>query len=262
MTKYKVLFLDIDGTLVTPDNRIEESTKNAVAQIQSKGIEVFLATGRPLHEIDDLASQLNICSFIGYNGANAVYKGEEIFQEPLEPSLIKRYLTIAVEHNHDAVLYTNKNNVFTSLESPLTQKFIEVFHFRKNELYTPDIERDILGITMINLKAEDVPLYESESGIHLSQVNVEGLTHCYDVIRDRINKGFGIQTLLKYLDIPRESSIAFGDGMNDKEMLQAVGESFAMGNGHPDIFQYAKHRTTEVTNSGIYNGLKTLGLVE
>jgi len=261
MTKYKVLFLDIDGTLVTPDNKIEESTKKAVAEVQAQGIEVFLATGRPLHEIDDLAAELNIQSFIGYNGANAVYKGEDIFQEPLEPSLIKRYLKIAEEQSNDAVLYTNKENVFTNLDEDFIQNFIEVFHFQKNQIYTPDFNRDILGITLINLKEEDVPLYEGEPGIHLSQVNVEGLTHCYDVIRDKINKGYGIQTLLKYLDIPRESSIAFGDGMNDKEMLQAVGESFAMGNGHPDIFQYAKHRTTEVTNSGIYNGLKSLGLI-
>ncbi|MEH7418865.1 HAD family hydrolase [Neobacillus drentensis] len=262
MTKYKVLFLDIDGTLVTPDNRIEDSTKRAVAQVQAKGIEVFLATGRPLHEIDDLASELNIRSFIGYNGANAVYKGEDIFQEPLEPSLINRYLTIATEHNHDAVFYTNKENIFTNLEAPVIQKFIEVFHFHKNEAYSPEFNRDVLGITLINLKPEDVTLYESEEGIHLSQVNVEGLRHSYDVIRDKINKGYGIQMLLIHLNIPKESAIAFGDGMNDKEMLQAVGESFAMENGHPDIFQYAKNKTTDVTNSGIYNGLRTLGLVE
>ncbi|PLS02749.1 HAD family hydrolase [Neobacillus cucumis] len=262
MTQYKVLFLDIDGTLVTPDNRIEESTKKAVAQVQDQGIEVFLATGRPLHEINDLAAQLNIHSFIGYNGAYAVYKGADIFQEPLEKSLVNHYLEIAHEHNHDAVLYTNKENIFTNLDAPFIHHFIDVFHFHKNEVYSSEFDRDVLGITMINLKPEDTSLYESEAGIHLSQVNVEGLKHCYDVIRDKINKGYGIQMLLKYLDIPKESSIAFGDGMNDKEMLHAVGESFAMGNGHPDIFQYAKHRTTEVTNSGIFNGLKMLGLVE
>lgn len=89
MTKYKVLFLDIDGTLVTPDNKVEESSKKAIAEVQAKGIEVFLATGRPLHEIDNLASELNIQSFIGYNGAYAIYKGEDIFQEPLEKSLVK-----------------------------------------------------------------------------------------------------------------------------------------------------------------------------
>ncbi|MDR4948176.1 HAD family hydrolase [Neobacillus cucumis] len=262
MTKYKVLFLDIDGTLVTPDNKVEESSKKAIAEVQAKGIEVFLATGRPLHEIDNLASELNIQSFIGYNGAYAIYKGEDIFQEPLEKSLVKRYIEIADLHNHDAVFYTNKENIFTNLDAPFIHDFIEVFHFHKNKAYSPEFDHDVLGITLINLKPGDVALYEEENDIHLSQVNVEGLRHCYDVIRDKVNKGYGIQMLLKYLDIPKEQAIAFGDGMNDKEMLQAVGESFAMGNGHPDIFQYAKYKTTEVTNSGIYNGLKRLDLVD
>jgi hydroxymethylpyrimidine pyrophosphatase-like HAD family hydrolase len=117
-------------------------------------------------------------------------------------------------------------------------------------------------MTLVNLKKEDPALYNKEDGIHLSQVNVEGMRHCYDVIRDSVNKGYGIQVVLKQLGINKESSIAFGDGMNDKEMLQQVGESFAMGNGHSDLFQYAKHKTTEVTDSGIYNGLKMLGLVK
>ncbi|WP_160721003.1 Cof-type HAD-IIB family hydrolase [Bacillus sp. USDA818B3_A] len=262
MTKYEVLFLDIDGTLVTPDNKIQESTKSAVAQVQAKGIEVFLATGRPLHEIHDLASQLNIRSFIGYNGAYAIYKGKDIFQEPIEKSIVKRYIDIAHHHSHDAVFYTDKENLFTDLDASLIQNFINVFNFRNNKIYTPEVNQEILGITMINLKPEDVSLYESEHGIHLSQVNVEGLRSCYDVIRNKIHKGYGIEMLLKHLDIKKEQSIAFGDGMNDKEMLQAVGESFAMGNGHPDIFQFAKYKTTEVTNSGIFNGLKMLGLVE
>src|SRR5689334_412975 len=140
MTKYRVLFLDIDGTLVTPDNKVEESTKKAIAEVQSKGIEVFLATGRPLHEIDNLASELNIQSFIGYNGAYAIYKGEDIFQEPIEKSIVKRYLKIIDEHNHDAVFYSNKENIFTNLDAPLIHDFIEVFHFHKNKAYSPDFD--------------------------------------------------------------------------------------------------------------------------
>jgi hydroxymethylpyrimidine pyrophosphatase-like HAD family hydrolase len=45
-------------------------------------------------------------------------------------------------------------------------------------------------------------------------------------------------------------------------MLMTVGEGFAMGNAHPDLFAYAKHKTTAVTDSGIFNGLKTLGLLD
>ncbi|NHC38854.1 HAD family phosphatase [Bacillus sp. MM2020_1] len=262
MTNYKVLFLDIDGTLVRPDDTIEDSTKEAISQVQAKGIEVFLATGRPLHELKELAKELNIHSFIGYNGAYAIYKGEDLFQEPMKSSTVQSFLEIAKDNEHEVVLYTNSKNVFTNLTSEIITDFMQKFHLHKNEAYSPSINHAVLGMTLVNLKKEDPALYNKENGIHLSQVNVEGMRHCYDVIRDSVNKGYGIQVVLKQLGINKESSIAFGDGMNDKEMLQQVGESFAMGNGYSDLFQYAKHKTTEVTDSGIYNGLKMLGLVK
>jgi len=261
MTNYKVLFLDIDGTLLRPDDTIEDSTKEAISQVQAKGLEVFLATGRPLHEIGELAKELNIHSFIGYNGAYAIYKGEEIFQKPMNSSTVRNFLEIAKENQHEVILYTNSKNVFTNLDSEIITEFMHKFHLHKNEAYSPSVDSAVLGMTLVNLKKKDPVLYNNEEGIHLSQVNVEGMRHCYDVIRDSVNKGYGVQVALKRLGIKKESSIAFGDGMNDKEMLQHVGESFAMGNGHPDLFQYAKHKTTEVTDAGIYNGLKKLGLV-
>jgi hypothetical protein len=262
MTNYKVLFLDIDGTLVRPDNTIEDSTKEAISQVQAKGIEVFLATGRPIHEIKELAKELNIYSFIGYNGAYALYKGEDLFQEPMKSSTVQNFLEIAKANRHEVVLYTNSKNVFTNLTSEIITDFMKKFHLHKNEAYSPSINHAVLGMTLVNLKEEDPALYNKENGIHLSQVNVEGMRHCYDVIRDSVNKGYGIQVVLKQLGINKESSIAFGDGMNDKEMLQQVGESFAMGNAHSNLFQYAKHKTTEVTDSGIFNGLNMLGLVK
>lgn len=262
MANYKVLFLDIDGTLVRPDDTIEDTTKESISQVQAKGIEVFLATGRPLHEIGDLAKELNINSFIGYNGAYAIYKGEDIFQKPMDSSIVRNFLEIAKNNDHEVLLYTNSKNVFTNLDSEIMTEFMQKFHLHKNEAYSPSINSEVLGITLVNLKNDDPALYNNENGIHLSQVNVEGMRHCYDVIRDSVNKGFGVQVVLERLGINKESSIAFGDGMNDKEMLQNVGESFAMGNGHPDLFQYAKHKTTEVTDAGIYNGLKMLGLVK
>jgi len=261
MNEFKLLFLDVDGTLITPDDTIEDSTKEAITQVQRKGVEVFLATGRPLHELNALSSELNIRSFIGYNGAYAIYQGEDIFQEPIEGSIVKDFMEIVSNQKHDAVLYTNSHNAFTKLGTPLIEDFINVFHFHKNKLYSPALDENILGMTLINLNEEDIGLYQQGNGIHLSQVNIDGMRHCYDVIRDKVNKGYGIQMVLEMLGISKEMAIAFGDGMNDKEMLQQVGESFAMANGHPDLFKFAKHKTTEVTNSGIYNGLKKLGLV-
>ncbi|WP_028403292.1 Cof-type HAD-IIB family hydrolase [Ectobacillus panaciterrae] len=261
MTDYKILFLDIDGTILRPDDTIEDSTKRAIAQVQQKGVEVFLATGRPLHEISHIGEELNIHSFIGYNGAYAIHKGTDVFKEPMNAETVEHFLNIAKKHGHEIIMYTNAKNILTSLDAPMMKQFIKRFHLQKNELFTPDVIHDILGMTLINLSENEPALYERDDKIHLAQVNLEGLRHSYDVIRDNVNKGLAVRIILELLGIPKEDSIAFGDGMNDKEMLKAVGEGFAMGNGHPDLFAYAKHKTTEVTHSGIYNGLKSLGLV-
>lgn len=262
MSDYKVLFLDIDGTIIKPDDTIEDTAINAIRQVQEKGIEVFLATGRPLHEIREIAKELNVHSLIGYNGAFAIYQGKDLFQEPMNKESVKHFIDIAKKNQHELVLYTKDQNIFSDIETDGVKEFIEKFHLHKNDSYSPSNDYEVLGMTLINLEAKDTALYKHEDQIHLSQVNLEGMLHCYDVIRDQVNKGIGVQYVLKHLGLKKENAIAFGDGMNDKEMLLSVGEGFAMGNGHPDLFPYAKHRTTSVTDSGIYNGLKALGIIE
>jgi Cof subfamily protein (haloacid dehalogenase superfamily) len=262
MSEYKVLFLDIDGTIIKSDDSIDETTVNAIRQVQGKGIEVFLATGRPLHEIRELADELKIHSLIGYNGAFGIYQGKDLFQEPMKKEIVKQFIDIAKQNKHDLVLYTKDQNIFTDLEANCVKEFIEKFHLHKNDTYSPGKDYEVLGMTLINVETKDTSLYKFEEQIHLSQVNLEGMRHCYDVIRDNVNKGIGVQFILNHLGLVKENAIAFGDGLNDKEMLMNVSEGFAMGNGHPDLFQYAKHKTTTVDDSGIYNGLKTLGIVE
>jgi Cof subfamily protein (haloacid dehalogenase superfamily) len=262
MSEYKVLFLDIDGTIIKPDDTIDKTTIQAIQQAQEKGIEVFLATGRPLHEIRELADELKVNSLIGYNGAFAIYQGKYLFQEPMKKESVTQFIDIAQNNQHELVLYTKDKNIFTDLEVDCVKEFIVKFHLHKNEAYLPANDYDVLGMTLINLQSKDTALYKIEDQIHLSQVNLEGMRHCYDVIRDKVNKGIAVQFVLEHLGLSKENAIAFGDGLNDKEMLMSVGEGFAMGNGHPDLFQYAKHKTTTVNNSGIYNGLRTLGIVE
>lgn len=258
---YNTLFLDIDGTILRPDHTIMDSTKDAITQVKEQGIEVFLATGRPLHEIYDLAEELTIDSYIGYNGAFAIYQNETIVDEPMNASKLEHFLKTADEHNHELVVYTSEKNYYTSLTSRATQTFIDAFDISKNEQLRPNIKDEVLSMTLINIDDADLALYSTDENLYLSPVNVEGINNCYDVIRKNVNKGEAIKTVLHKLNQTKDGAIAFGDGMNDKEMLQEVGEGFAMGNAHPDLFAYAKYRTTTVSESGIFNGLKKLGLL-
>lgn len=258
---YNTLFLDIDGTILLPDHTIMDSTKNAIEQVKKQGIEVFLATGRPLHEIYELAAELTIDSFIGHNGAFAIYQSETIVDEPMNTSTIEHFLETADKHNHEIVVYTSEKNYYTTPTAAATKAFINAFHLRENDLIKPDIKNEILSMTLININDADLARYSTDNNLYLSPVNVAGINNCYDVIRKNVNKGEAIKTVLKKLNQTKENAIAFGDGMNDKEMLQEVGEGFAMGNAHPDLFTYAKNRTTTVSDSGIFYGLKELGLV-
>ncbi|WP_404454600.1 HAD family hydrolase [Oceanobacillus kapialis] len=259
---YKLLFLDIDGTILKPDHTYTASTKEAIAEVKKQGVEVFLATGRPLHEVRELAEELDVQSFIGYNGAYGLYQNETIINEPLKESTVRDFLRLAKEHGHELVCYTSEKNYFTTLTDPDVEKFMEMFHLRKNEAFAESVIDQLLGATALKLQPDDADLYEVEADIRLSQVNVEGARHAYDVIRNSVNKGVAVQRIMDRLNVKKEETIAFGDGMNDREMLQTVGESFAMGNCDPELLQYAKNQTTTVTDSGIANGLKQLGLIK
>jgi Cof subfamily protein (haloacid dehalogenase superfamily) len=263
MSPYKIVFLDIDGTILLPDHTIQNSTKDAIKQLQAQNIEVCLATGRPLHEIKELGEELNINSFIAYNGAYAIYEGQEVFKETMPSDQVDQFLEIAKANEHQLVFYTHKKNVFSTFEADIVKQFIDTFHLKLNATYEPSINNDVLGITIITEREMAAKCYQDDfKDIHFTIVNVAGLTNCLDVIRDHVNKGVAVKAVLDRLGITAESSVAFGDGMNDKEMLMTVGHGFAMGNGHPELFQYAKHRTTEVEDNGIFNGLNSLGLVK
>ncbi|WP_026909271.1 Cof-type HAD-IIB family hydrolase [Paucisalibacillus globulus] len=261
---YKILFLDIDGTILKPDHSYHPKTKEAIEQIQAQGMEVFLATGRPTHELSDLAEELRIESYIGYNGAYTVYQNKNILDAPMKKEIVEAYLRIAKEHNHEIILYTSESNYAIDVKSPSIRNFAELFQVTNTSLLpiNEEMTNYVLGATLINVHPEEAYLYEIDKDIRLAEVNVHGVTNCYDVIRLSANKGEAVKVVLKHLGISPDEAIAFGDGMNDKEMLEIVGAGFAMGNAHADLLPFATYRTTSVDEAGVYHGLKFLGLVK
>lgn len=259
---YRALFLDIDGTILTYDHTFTELTKKAIEEVQKVGVDVFIATGRPLHEINNLRKELGIQSAIGYNGAFAIHKNKVIVDYPMNEELVQKVITTAEEYDNDLVLYTAKKNYFTSLSRTEVVKFINFFQLKENEQLDGDLNNPIYSMTVMNCHESYVPAYKTLNDLVVSTVNVEGIENSYDLIQKNINKGTAVQMVLDTLGIPNDEAIAFGDGMNDKEMLQTVGTSFVMANGDPNLFQYAKYETKSVDESGIYYGLQKLGLVK
>src|SRR5690625_1608650 len=137
---YKIAFFDIDGTILRSDHTYDKSTKDAIDQLHNQGIQVVLATGRPLHELDKLGKELNVDAFIGYNGTYAVYKNDVIVHHPFDSELIKKILEVAYNQNDELLLYTNQNNLFSYLKNVKTQNFIDIFYLINNCVYFSNME--------------------------------------------------------------------------------------------------------------------------
>ncbi|WP_194165555.1 HAD family hydrolase [Oceanobacillus sp. CFH 90083] len=257
---YRAIFLDIDGTIIKPDHTYDASTKEAIEQAKAAGIEVFLCTGRPLMDINNLANDFGIFSSITYQGSYAIHQNETIFKETMRKQDIEQMVSISGQGESELAFYTTEANYFTSLEDPHVIYFSKVSQMKEFKLFTEAIADQIVAATAINVfdSKED---FKSIDGYHLSKVNIKHTTQSYDLIRTSVNKGEAVKKMLAYLHLTPSEAIAFGDGMNDKEMLQLVGAGVAMGNADSELVPYADFQTTTVQDDGIFNGLKRLGIV-
>jgi len=254
---YKLLFLDVDGTILPPDHQYTFLTKEAIEKAQKNGIEVFIATGRPIHEIKFLTDELNIQSCIGYNGASAVYRNETVMKRTMARETVLEVIDLAKKHKHEIAFFTREKNYFTTFDDALIQQFIETFTFKNNARYESSIVDEVLSMSIAHVKPEELSIYE-HLDIQLTVINVPGFEKMYDVVQKNITKGTAIEFLLDRLNVDKSEAIAFGDGENDIEMLQSVGIGFAMGNAHPELLKRAKYITKTASESGIYYGLKEI----
>ncbi|WP_261808113.1 Cof-type HAD-IIB family hydrolase [Paenibacillus sp. N3.4] len=255
---YKIVFFDIDGTLINEDKQIPASTLEAVHQLKQRGIEPVIATGRAPYFIKPLAEQLGIDSYVCMNGGYAVYRGEPLYKRIIEKSSMEALVALAAKHKHSLV-FEGEHAFFTDAEEhPFV---IGAVSSLKVDLpaYDPHFWKtnDIYQI-FLHCEEADEHLYEEmKSDFKL----IRWHQHAIDVLPAGGSKAQGIAALLELIGLKPEDAVAFGDGLNDIEMLSFVGHGVAMGNSHPDLLPYADDVTTHVDEDGIRNGLIKLGLL-
>src|SRR5699024_889822 len=163
---YKALFLDIDGTILMPDHTYTDLTKEAITKAKQQGIEVFLATGRATHEIEDLALDLGVDSLNGYNGAYAIYQGEVVVNEPKEPQMVNEFVKLSQEHGNEIALFTNGNNLSCSLNHPNIKYFINIFQLQQSEHLDKTNKQDNLCMTLRNMDSENPQHCQTNPNTH------------------------------------------------------------------------------------------------
>ncbi|MBM7716748.1 Cof-type HAD-IIB family hydrolase [Siminovitchia sp. FSL H7-0308] len=253
----KIVFFDIDDTLLDAQKELPASAKAAVRQLQKQGIYTAIATGRAPFFISPVLAELNIHSYICFNGQYVVFENEAIYKNPINRYALQQIDETARERDYPLV-YMNEITMKANVpHNELIEKSLRSLklshpefdpHFYKNkEIYQ--------ALIFANENAgRDLPEVDDVTYIRWHESSL-------DIVPKGGSKAEGIKQMIGRLGFQMEDVVAFGDGMNDIEMLQEAGTGVAMGNAHQVVKDHADFVTTNVENDGIVNGLKEIGLL-
>lgn len=255
----KIVFFDIDGTLLNHQKELPASTKKAVKELQEQGVYVAIATGRAPFMFEDLRKELEIDTFVSFNGQYVVFEGEVIYKNPLNAEKLHVLREYSEKASHPLV-YLNHETMKANVENhPFINESMGSLKFVHPE-YGPSF-LDEMEIYQALLFVEDehqqsyVEAYEDFDFIRWHQYST-------DILPKGGSKAIGIQRMLERLPFKKENVFAFGDGLNDIEMIDFVGTGVAMGNAHPELLKVANHVTKDVGEDGILHGLEQVGLLK
>ncbi|WML51859.1 Cof-type HAD-IIB family hydrolase [Neobacillus sp. PS3-12] len=254
----KIVFFDIDGTLLDHDKNLPLSTMRALKELKNNGVFVAIATGRAPFMFESLREELEIDSFVSFNGQYVVFENQVIYQNPLDTNELSMFLKETRKNNHPLVFLTEKTMKASVDYHPFIEESLGTLKF-------PHPEEDVHFYESRNIYQSLVFCEEQKEQYYRSEYPgfsfVRWHPYSVDVLPSGGSKAEGIKKMIERLDFKLEDVYAFGDGLNDIEMLKAVGTGVAMGNGTDEAKRHANVITTDVDNNGIWNGLKELKLI-
>lgn len=280
----KIIFFDVDGTLVAGVDGVEyvpESTKKAIALTRAKGNLVYLCTGRSKAEIYDFILNCGIDGVIGAGGGYVEIGDTMLYHKKVTKEAVNHMVDYFEANNFDYYvesnggLFASKNLVkrleriiYGDIENDLEAR--KRWQRKENHFINALIEGEELRRDDINkacfLENPNIP-FDDIINEFKNEFNV---IHCTvpmfgddsgELSVPNIHKANAIETLINHLGIDRKNTYAFGDGMNDKEMLEYVNVGIAVGNAKEGLKAVADEVTDDITNDGIYNAMKRHNLI-
>ena len=250
---------DIDGTLITSNHEVTESTKRTALRLYERGVELALASSRPPRSIVPLADALSLRGpFAAFNGALVVRRtGEVLARSVLSAQIIARVKAIA-DHFDIAVWVYDELDWWAPWRDAFVDREEHTSGFAPRiEGYDGRITRDANKLTVVG-KPELVALAEkrvlTELGDKVSASKSK--PRFLDVTSHGIHKGTVVVRLAALLNIPTERVAVIGDGPNDIEMFKQAGVSIAMGQAVDEVKETARYQTSSNDDEGWSRGIE------
>lgn len=256
MPNYRIIFIDIDGTLQNQEKVITPETKEILSKLEKQGVYVVLCTGRSLGYTLNKARECNIGFYIVSSNGAEVYdikNKRHIFEKTIDNDVLKKLWQVSQDKNIEFLLNgddPSQINIMiendTLIDEAIKNKKIFQCIMLGSEMGSiKEAENLIKQIPSIEIKNRSKCLIDPNFPIPD--------TFYYDISDVDTSKGMGVKQLCDYLKINLDDAIAIGDSYNDVSMFEVVGLSVAMGNFPEEVKKSADVVTTDVNNNGIVN---------
>lgn len=268
----KIIATDLDGTLMAPDHiTVTERTKKALWAAHNKGIKIAIATGRTLSFITPVIEQIPFIDYIIFSNGASVYDlhGEKIiYKNHIPPEttaeILEKLGALDVYYNTyvDSTVYIQENKQKFYSGSELPEDFLKIF------MASSKVCKNLCA-ELKNRSAEIIAVYSKNEAVmhNLSKYfNSLGLLVTAS-LKDEIeatvpsaNKGTALSGLCELLKIEREEAMAFGDALNDLQMIEFAEYSFAMGNACEKLKNTAKFTALSNAEDGLAKAIEEYAL--
>ena len=240
--QYKVIVCDLDGTLLNNEHALSDFTQSEIKRVSSLGIKVILATGRHYVDVKGVAKKLDLDScVIGSNGTRA-YSGDG------EMLIMHNLSTIVTEFvmNYDLPSEVHLN-IYQGKEWLVVEEHQELLDFHKHSGFA---YRNIAGVEDLKLTEinkfylyshNEELLKEVEKDLSEKLIENADVFFSYhsviEVMPKGISKGLALEEMMLNKGIKSSEIMAFGDGLNDYEMLKWVGKGLLMENANKTLME-------------------------
>lgn len=254
--KYKLMAVDIDGTLLNSESIITEKTKKAIKFAVEKGLIFTISTGRPIQGVRPIAQELDIdLPFITYNGAMVIKgKSEEILYEcNMSYNDAKTVYDLGVELDTTIMVWA-KNKLYSNKINERTKKYSMLS--RTTPVQITDVKSLLIQGPSKILWYDEVDVINDYINIAKNHVGKDVVFHTsrpwfLEFVDKHSTKAIAMQKLGEYYGISSEEMIAVGDGFNDLSMIEYAGLGVAMANSEEEIKKCANCVTLSNDEDGV-----------
>lgn len=260
MKKQRIVSFDLDNTLVDHETwEIPESALEALEELR-ESCKIVIASGRDMNApfSRGYRDQIRPDAIIHLNGTRITVGKKDIYDHTFPAGVLREIMKYAEEMGYGMGASVDGKDYYTNPQR-ITANDIRFFG-KTARNYQPVSMMPIKKVRMLHFIGSMEEAKDLEERFPEVRLLIFADKHGADIVERTSSKAAGLRRLCQYYRIPIEDTIAFGDSMNDCEIIREAGVGIAMGNATPELKAEADYVTDDINKDGVWKACKHLGL--